>query len=136
MAPYVSIDDANAALPELAAVLSTLQGQRAELLRLRDLVTAGVPAEPGLPELDPDAAIDRLRLRMQGIADQMAAGALRVDGLGATLRDIATGLVDFPALASGRPIWLCWRLGEPEQIAFWHEFATGVAGRRPLEDLG
>lgn len=135
MAPYISIDAANAALPELVGVLASLRDQRAELLRLRDLVTAGVPSDPGSPELDPEAAIDRLRLRMQGIADQMAAGALRIDELGATLRDISTGLVDFPALAAGRPIWLCWRLGEPERIAFWHEFTAGVAGRRPLEDL-
>ena len=53
-----------------------------------------------------------LRLRMQGVIDRMQAGVARIDELGVTLREIETGLIDFPALASGRQIWLCWRLGE------------------------
>ena len=40
---------------------------------------------------------------MQGLIDQMAAGVARIDALGLTLRDIERGLVDFPALVSGRP---------------------------------
>jgi hypothetical protein len=51
------------------------------------------------------------------------------------LRDIGTGLIDFPALANGRPIWLCWRLGEPEEIRWWHELDTGFDGRQPLAEL-
>ena len=38
------------------------------------------------------------------------------------------------ALASGRPIWLCWKLGEHD-IAWWHELEAGVAGRRALIEL-
>ena len=49
---------------------------------------------------------------MQGLIDQMAAGVARIDALGLTLRDIERGLVDFPALVTGRQVWLCWRLGE------------------------
>jgi hypothetical protein len=71
---------------------------------------------------------------MQGVIDQMQAGVARIDELGITLRDIETGLIDFPALASGRQIWLCWRLGEGP-VAWWHELTTGVAGRLPLADL-
>jgi hypothetical protein len=51
-----------------------------------------------------------------------------------TLRDISTGLIDFPALANGRPIWLCWRLGE-NNIAWWHESNTGYDSRQPLAEL-
>jgi hypothetical protein len=47
------------------------------------------------------------------------------------LRDISTGLVDFPALIEGQEAWLCWRLGEPE-VAYWHPVETGFADRRPL----
>ena len=50
------------------------------------------------------------------------------------LRQIETGLVDFPALVSGRPIWLCWRLGE-ERVEWWHETTEGFDSRRRLEDL-
>jgi hypothetical protein len=81
---------------------------------------------------DPEVRI--LRLRMQGVIDRMQAGVARIDELGVTLREIETGLIDFPALASGRQIWLCWRLGEGD-IAFWHELGDGFGGRRALVDL-
>ena len=76
----------------------------------------------------------RLRLRMQGVIDQMQAGVARIDELGVTLREIETGLIDFPALVTGRQVWLCWRLGEGD-VAWWHELADGFGGRRELIDL-
>ena len=75
-----------------------------------------------------DADVRVLRLRMQGVIDRMQAGVVRIDELGITLREIETGLIDFPALASGRQIWLCWRLGEGD-VEWWHELERRV--RRP-----
>ena len=76
----------------------------------------------------------RLRLRMQGIIDQMQASVARLEELSITLRDIKTGLVDFPALVTGRQVCLCWRLGE-ESVDWWHELTDGFPGRRPLSEL-
>ncbi|MGZ6269764.1 MAG: DUF2203 family protein, partial [Candidatus Limnocylindrales bacterium] len=76
----------------------------------------------------------RLELRMQGLIDQMQAAVSQLDQWSIQLRDIETGLIDFPALVSGRQVWLCWRLGEG-QVEWWHELSTGVAGRQRLEDL-
>ncbi len=75
-----------------------------------------------------------LKLRIQGIVDQMGASVARIDGWGITLRDIEAGLIDFPALVDGRQVWLCWRLGE-DDVAWWHELDAGIAGRRPLAEL-
>lgn len=66
-----------------------------------------------------------------------AAGALRstieeVTELGVVFRDPTTGLLDFPAEREGRPVFLCWRLGE-ERVAWWHDRDAGFAGRQPLE---
>jgi hypothetical protein len=71
---------------------------------------------------------------MQGLIDQMAAGVARIDALGLTLRDIEHGLVDFPALVTGRQVWLCWQRGETT-VGFWHGHEEGFAGRRPLAEL-
>jgi hypothetical protein len=73
-------------------------------------------------------------MRMQGLVDQMQAAVIEVDSWGIVLRDIQTGLVDFPALVAGRQVWLCWRLGEDE-VGWWHELSEGFGGRRRLEDL-
>jgi hypothetical protein len=75
-----------------------------------------------------------LRLRLQGMVDQMHAAVVPIDGWNIQLRDIETGLIDFPALVSGRPVWLCWRLGEGE-ISWWHEVSEGFDSRHRLEDL-
>jgi hypothetical protein len=146
MARFYDIDDANALLPELATIVDVLGEQRTELVRLRDEVLAtgnaggeGTPTAVGgtvsAPDGPPISSELRLtRLRMQGLIDQMAAGVARIDALGLTLRDIEKGLVDFPALVTGRQVWLCWKLGETS-IDWWHGLDTGFDGRRPLSEL-
>ena len=137
MSRFYDIDDANATLAELGPILTTLVQQREELVRLRDHVLAhGSGGGPGGGEAGATVAGDlRLtRLRMQGLIDQMAAGVARIDELGIALRDIPTGLVDFPALVNGRQVWLCWRRDE-DAIHFWHDLDAGFGGRRPLIEL-
>jgi hypothetical protein len=121
---YYTIDRANDRLPELDGMLETLRAQRDELRELKGTYDA--------TELDDDRR--RLRLRMQGVVDQMQATVARIDGWGIALRDIDTGLVDFPALVSGRQVWLCWRLGE-STVGWWHTIDEGFASRRPLAEL-
>jgi hypothetical protein len=131
---YYAIDEANAALPEVDRILTALRDQRAELIDLRDQALAATP-EDGEPPTDKAAEELRLiRLKMQGLIDQMQAGVARLIELDITLRDIATGLIDFPALMSGRHIWLCWKLGEPT-VSFWHRQDEGFDSRRSLDDM-
>lgn len=141
MPDFFDIDAANAKLPEVRETLLRLRDQRDEIISLRDRIVAinapmlaGAASQP--PESNPeiDSETQTLRMRMQGLVDQMQAAALQLDGMGIQLRDIATGLVDFPALVAGRPVWLCWRLGE-ERIDWWHETSEGFEARRRLEDL-
>ena len=144
MSRFYDIDDANAAIPVIDGIVAILREQRAELVRLRDEVLAtgsggeGAPAAVTAPTGAGEAPISNdlrvVRLRMQGLIDQMAAGVARIDGLGLTLRDIERGLVDFPALVSGRQVWLCWQPGE-DVIGWWHDLETGFDGRRPLAEL-
>jgi hypothetical protein len=144
MATFFDLDGANAALPELRTILETLRDERSQLIELRDefarqaaLETAAAGSTPSDQPDDASPAAEgrrRLRLRMQGVIDQMQAGVARIDELGVTLREIETGLIDFPALVSGRQVWLCWRLGEGD-VEWWHELSEGFGGRRALIDL-
>ena len=146
MTRFYDIDDANTLLPELGGIVGVLGEQRAELVRLRDEVLAtgmaggeGTPTIVGGATSGSDASpisseLRLIRLRMQGLIDQMAAGVARIDAFGLTLRDIERGLVDFPALVSGRQVWLCWQLGETS-IGWWHGLDSGFDGRRPLAEL-
>jgi hypothetical protein len=148
MARFFDLDEANETIPELRTILETLRDERSQLIALRDefarrtaLETA--PGDASAERTADDAAARtsesaaerrRLRLRMQGVIDQMQAGVARIDELGVTLREIETGLVDFPALVAGRQVWLCWRLGEGD-VEWWHELSDGIGGRRPLIEL-
>ena len=154
---FYTIDTANARIGEVREILLLLRAQREELVRLRDrMIELGVAeatdgsAEPGSgrpgasdvaterpvapPAVAPDEEARLIRLRMQGIIDQMQASVARIDGWSITLRDIDSGLIDFPALASGRQIWLCWRLGERD-VDWWHRIDEGFASRRRLAEL-
>jgi hypothetical protein len=153
---FFDLDEANELIPEIRTILESLRDERAELIRLRDqllLIEAaadtpsqtpteanvrgtGRPTDPGEGDDDAGRAAERrvLRLRMQGVIDQMQAGVARIDELGVTLREIETGLIDFPALVAGRQVWLCWRLGEGD-VAWWHELGDGFGGRQALGDL-
>ena len=125
MTTFYDIDEANARIPQVRELLTQLRDERDALIRLRDR------------SQEPDADEEerrRIHLRMQGIVDQMQAAVVRIDDWSITLRDIQTGLIDFPALVNGRQVCLCWRLGEGE-VEWWHELADGFAGRKHLTEL-
>jgi hypothetical protein len=146
MTRFYDLDSANARIPEVREILEQLKSQREDLIRLRDLVLerqeaveaggdpSGGPSRSSDDDDGPDDELRLIRLRMQGLIDQMQAAVARIDDLGITLRDIETGLIDFPALVTGRQIWLCWRLGE-DDVGWWHELNDGFSGRRQLIDL-
>ena len=150
MTRFYDIDDANERIPEVRDILLALRDQREELIRLRDEAMErgasveaaagegsrgeGPRSERGSESVGIDDDLRVLKLRMQGVIDQMAAAVTRLEELSITLRDIQTGLIDFPALVNGRQVWLCWRLGEGP-VEYWHELSTGFSGRQPLADL-
>ena len=129
MSRFYSLSDADAMVPEIALAVERLRGQRDEIAALGDeyrLLEATADTD--------DPVLARLRLRMRGLVDQMQADVAWLDDRDIVLRDISTGLLDFPALAGGRPVWLCWRLGEVS-VQFAHRQDEGFGGRRPVAEL-
>ena len=131
MTRFYSIDQADARLRELAPLLDKLKADRSEVASARDELARFRDTNGNANHADElKAREDRIRglvYRMERYVSQLVAWDI-------TLRDIETGLVDFPALVNGRQVCLCWRLGEA-RIGFWHELDAGFTGRRPLIDL-
>ena len=67
-----------------------------------------------------DQASQGLRKALQDLLD-----------LGVQLKDLDSGLVDFPTLFRGREVYLCWKIGETS-IEFWHG-EEGFRGRKPID---
>jgi hypothetical protein len=61
-----------------------------------------------------------------------ALGFQDLEELDLVVRDLEAGLIDFPALRSGREVYLCWHVDEPE-VGHWHAAETGYPGRLPLD---
>ena len=62
---------------------------------------------------------------------ELQAAAAAFDAREIVVRDLDSGLVDFPALRGDHEVYLCWIDGE-EAIAFWHELDAGYAGRQDI----
>lgn len=56
-----------------------------------------------------------------------------IDAIGVQVKDIETGLLDFPFRLDDDVVLLCWRLGEPS-IEHWHTTDAGFKGRRPVDE--
>jgi hypothetical protein len=116
-----TVEEANALLPFLAPALVELRERYEEAAKIRSLVGAAAASNGWSKEREDWS---RTLARVQELIE-------RLDTWNVLLRDISTGLVDFPAVLEGGDAYLCWRLGEPE-VAYWHPAGGGFAGRRPL----
>ena len=75
--------------------------------------------------------VAELAARGEGEAAALAELLSEIQSHGAQVKDLDTGLLDFPALREGEIVLLCWRVGE-DSIEYWHGLEEGFAGRKPL----
>ena len=108
-------------LPDLRVALERMREARQIILASAEKVQAAVTRNGGGPQGREYS--DAMRLLRSEVE--------RLSGEGIVLRDVETGLVDFPATREGRLVYLCWRLGE-DSVRFWHDVEAGFGGRRPL----
>jgi hypothetical protein len=124
-------EEANAALAQVGPLVEQLVERRATLLaaqaRLAELL-ATVAGNGG--GLDPSATEDRVAA-VQEAESELGDVVAELTGAGVIVRDPDSGLIDFPAVLDGEPVFLCWQLGE-DAVAWWHGPEEGFAGRKPL----
>jgi hypothetical protein len=138
---YFTLAHANEMVPRVHAAMHRLlqlhSHFRTTARALQDAgvrITAETLAKEGEPSVE-DAA---LKLRVQqarGLYDAVREVVAEIEALGAQVKDVENGLVDFPSLLDGqREVLLCWKLGE-KSITHYHETDTGFSGRKPVEGL-
>ena len=79
----------------------------------------------------PPARLAEVSAEVNRRATELARTVEEIQALGVVVKDLDSGLVDFPSVREGEDVLLCWRLGEDE-VAFWHGYDDGFAGRRPI----
>ena len=128
---YFTAQQANETLREVRPLTEQLVAHRRALVELQErqsTLTTRIAGNGG--NVEPHELEDvqeQLDEEVAGIAGCVA----RIHELGALVKDLDAGLVDFPATRDGEDVLLCWRLGENE-VAFWHGVDEGFSGRKPL----
>jgi hypothetical protein len=122
---HYTLEEANAALAEVAELLERLREARDRLgdREAREALSEAAPANGGG---SPGRVVSEGFLSLRDALTELQDREV-------VLRDLDRGLVDFPSLRDGREVYLCWEEGEGE-IGFWHEPDAGFAGRRPIHD--
>ena len=126
-----TVEEANAMLPWVIEQLGSAAEAADRLSEARSGVVEleGLSRSNGHGDLDSrlsDARSDESRAlnALRGILSEFEERQIPV-------RDVDSGLIDFPGERDGRKVWLCWRMGEP-QVGYWHEIDTGFINRQPL----
>jgi len=129
-----NLDEAHTLLPVLESLLRTaISGKKlmeeveAEMQSLTQRIFIN-----GGTHVDVVAVARRKAERAK--AEQRAKDALaEIDSIGVLVKDIDTGLLDFPCEVDGRIVLLCWKMGETS-ITHWHSTEEGFAGRKPIDE--
>jgi len=128
---YFTVAEANEALAEVRPLTEELVAHRRALVELQErqsALTARIAGNGGNVE---PSELQNVQQRLDEEVAGIARCVARIHELGALVKDLDQGLVDFPAQWGDEDVLLCWRLGEDE-IGFWHGLDEGFSGRRPL----
>jgi hypothetical protein len=128
-----TLDEAQALLPVVESLLnraieakdaaSGLQEEQSELVR-RIFARGGVKVDV--------ASVQRRKTTLEALVQRAKDSLEEIDSVGVQVKDLDSGLLDFPCVLEGETVLLCWKRGEP-RIGFWHRMEDGFRGRQPID---
>jgi hypothetical protein len=120
---FYSVDEANALIPKLKAVLERIRKTQEELAKDKTVAAVREKAAQnggGLPARN-----------LSTLTKTLDTDLHQLEEWGIVLRDPSIGLIDFLHKREGETVFLCWKLGE-SHVEWWHPLETGIAGRQRL----
>ena len=129
-----TLDEAQSLLPVLESLLKRaidgkqvaerVEGELGDLAR-RIYVAGGMRVDIG--------AVARQRAELENHLQRVRESINEIDSIGVQVKDLETGLLDFPCRLEDNIVLLCWRMGEPA-IEHWHTTDSGFKDRQPLDE--
>jgi hypothetical protein len=129
-----TLDEAQSLLPVLESLLKrTLESKRdiekaesgMSALSQRIYLSGGMRVDVG--------AVARQRAEIENHTQRMRELLAEIDSIGVQVKDLETGLLDFPFRLDEEIVLLCWRMGE-STIEHWHTIDAGFQGRQPVDE--
>ncbi|MGO8756710.1 MAG: DUF2203 domain-containing protein [Terracidiphilus sp.] len=129
-----TLDEAQSLLPVLESLLKrAMEGKRSaqsvesgiNSLVQRIYFSGGLQVNP--------ADVAKQRAEMEAHLKRVRESIAEIDAIGVQVKDLESGLLDFPCRVDDQVVLLCWRVGEPA-IEYWHTLEAGFQGRQPVDD--
>jgi hypothetical protein len=129
-----TLDEAQSLLPVLESLLKrAIEGkhsaEEAEShlsdLAQRIYLSGGMRINP--------ATVAQQRAELESHMNQVKESVAEIDAIGVQVKDLDSGLLDFPFRLDEEVVLLCWKMGE-ESIEHWHTMESGFSGRQPVDD--
>ncbi len=129
-----TLDEAHSLLPVLEGLLKrALESKQAaekieaelSALAQRIYVAGGMHVDV--------AAVTRQRAEAEAHMERAKESISEIDAIGVQVKDLDTGLLDFPCRLEDDVVLLCWRIGETA-IEHWHTMDAGFKGRQPVDE--
>jgi hypothetical protein len=129
-----TIDEAQSLLPVLESLLNRaieakqaaecIEGKLSELAR-RIYLSGGMKVDTVSVATQRADLEEHLKLARESVAE--------IDAIGVQVKDLESGLLDFPCRLDDQVVLLCWRKGETS-IEHWHTMESGFQGRQPVDE--
>jgi hypothetical protein len=125
-----TLDEARALIPWLRPRITAMRAEQrqfqAVLRQLNSLTEAmrqnGHATVSSQLERQFQTLTESLNQKLQEIIDE-----------GIEVKDIESGVVDFPSLRDDDIVYLCWHIDEPT-VLYWHPLDSGFRGRQRLDE--
>ncbi|MGA7342898.1 MAG: DUF2203 domain-containing protein [Terracidiphilus sp.] len=129
-----TLDEAQSLLPVLESLLKrAIDGKRVaeevesdlSVLAQRIYLSGGMRVNA--------LTVAKQRAEMEDHLKRVRESIAEIDAIGVQVKDLDTGLLDFPCRLDDQLVLLCWRMGEPS-IDHWHTMEAGFQGRQPVDE--
>lgn len=129
-----TIDEAQSLLPVLEALLKRaieskqaaekVESDLSELAR-RIYLSGGMKVDA--------SSVVKQRGELEEHMKRARESVAEIDEIGVQVKDLDSGLLDFPCRLDDQIVLLCWRMGETS-IEHWHTVEAGFKGRQPVDE--
>jgi hypothetical protein len=129
-----TLDEAQSLLPVLESLLKrAIDGKQSaeeaeshlSSLAQRIYLSGGMRVNP--------VTVAQQRAELESHLTKVKESIAEIDAIGVQVKDLESGLLDFPFKLEDEVVLLCWRMGETA-IEHWHTMESGFSGRQPVDD--
>jgi hypothetical protein len=133
MSRHFTLDEAHSLLPEVGRLIRDAVGSKARYsaaetwlheLAQRIMMSGGIHVDT--------ATVESWKNQREASGNTLRSALENIEEIGVLVKDLETGLVDFPTLYRGEEVYLCWRMDE-DSIRHWHGVHEGFAGRKDID---